>query len=297
MTCGIYLLEFNGTDKVYVGLSNNIERRYVDHIKALKDGKHSTKLIYAYTQYGIPKLNIILECEEHELSKAEQEAISIFDSINNGFNSISSGALGCNLYGDTNPNSKYTNEQIEQVFTYILNGITLKEIEYKTGVSLGVIGSISNCTSHTWLENKYPEQYKKLLEKKSLVKVGEAANNSKYSNDQIEAAFKLLIDPINTLQDIADKVGISVGAVKTISSGKCHRWLKDVYPNEYSKLLSLIGNRGLKREVLLTNGSVVEPVINISSFATKYKINRGNLSSVINGKRKSAGGWSLVSDV
>lgn len=36
MTTGIYCLRFKGTDKVYVGQSNNIIYRFNQHIRSLK---------------------------------------------------------------------------------------------------------------------------------------------------------------------------------------------------------------------------------------------------------------------
>ena len=44
MTIGIYLLRFNGTHKVYVGQSINIEKRYTDHLYVLKRGLGTYKM-------------------------------------------------------------------------------------------------------------------------------------------------------------------------------------------------------------------------------------------------------------
>lgn len=356
MTCGIYLLEFNGTDKVYVGLSKYIERRYKEHLVAFNSGKHTLKLMEAYSQYGLPTLKIILECDKSELGKAEQEAIELFDSIKNGFNSTGAGSLGCSLIGDKNPASKYSNEQIEQVFTYILENVPFKEIAYKTGVSLGVISLVSCGTNHTWLRDKYPEQYKKLLKSKHLVRVGEAANGSKYTNEQIEQVFILLINSTNiniieaetnvpkgtiyaiaqgkvhnwlkdkhpesyailmgmkyrykegiieeifhllllgtmTLLEIAKVTGVSKSTVGMISSGKTHKWLSIKYPEKYTYLMSMKGNRHLKDSKKLTNGEITERIINIRTFSKKYNLNTSSVTKVLNGEQHSTKGWYLV---
>lgn len=40
MTKGIYQLSIPGCDKVYIGRSSNIEKRYLQHLNLLKKGKH-----------------------------------------------------------------------------------------------------------------------------------------------------------------------------------------------------------------------------------------------------------------
>jgi hypothetical protein len=40
MTKGIYQLTIPGCDKVYIGRSANIEKRYAQHLRLLKSGKH-----------------------------------------------------------------------------------------------------------------------------------------------------------------------------------------------------------------------------------------------------------------
>ena len=40
MTCGIYKLVFNGTAKIYIGQSLNIESRYRDHVYFLNKNEN-----------------------------------------------------------------------------------------------------------------------------------------------------------------------------------------------------------------------------------------------------------------
>ena len=89
MTCGIYLLRFNGTKAVYVGQSINIEERYSSHIRYMRAKTTSHKLQYAYDTYGIPTLEILVECDKELLNETENEAIAIFNSVENGFNTLS----------------------------------------------------------------------------------------------------------------------------------------------------------------------------------------------------------------
>ena len=75
MTCGIYKLNFNNTEKVYIGQSIDIESRFSKHKSALSRGVAAPKLQAAHTLYGIPNLEILTECAISELNSYEKETI------------------------------------------------------------------------------------------------------------------------------------------------------------------------------------------------------------------------------
>lgn len=169
MTCGIYILRFNGTDKVYIGQSENIQGRYTDHVYALVTCIHSKKMNAAYTSFGIPKLEVLVECSKEELNSLENEAIEIFKAVDNGFNTnkLASGTH-TSLFGDTHGRSKYSNAKIVEVFEYLADTEeTLKSISILTGVSYSTVQLISSASRHSWLQRAYPDKYSLLLLKKS----------------------------------------------------------------------------------------------------------------------------------
>ena len=75
MTCGIYKLEFPSIG-VYIGQSVDIERRIGEHFLNLKSGKHTTKLLEAYTLVGLPKVTILQECHKDFLDYLESVWLS-----------------------------------------------------------------------------------------------------------------------------------------------------------------------------------------------------------------------------
>lgn len=178
MTIGIYLLKFNGTDKVYVGQSVQIEVRYRVHKLKLRTGKANYKLQEAYKIYGNPILDIIVEgIQKEELNFLEKEAFEIYNSIDNGFNIASEPDI--HLEGELNGFSKYTNEQVIDVFIYLLDlSYRYADIESLTGVSLSTIRHISNGESHSWLGREFPEEYSILMSLKGL-KRQQATNDAK----------------------------------------------------------------------------------------------------------------------
>lgn len=177
MVTGIYLLKFNGSDKVYVGQSVDIYKRFREHKNKLKLGKHQPKLTNAFLKYGFPELEVVCECSAQELDQLEMEAIDIWDSINNGYNFQKDSAFhGPSLKGEDNKKAQYSEDVYKLIFdTLIDSNLSIKEIAKNLNVNINVVYQISNGSSHrSWLEPKYPDRYKLLLNKCS-------SRNNKFS--------------------------------------------------------------------------------------------------------------------
>lgn len=161
---GIYKLNFSGTDKVYVGQSVRIERRFTEHLNKLKQGIGYPKLQDAYQEFGQPTLEIILECRQEELNALENEAIEIYCAVSNGFNTLDT-AGNPNLKGADSPNAKYA----KQVYIDILQDLylnttkSLKEVASSNNVTIDVVQKIAAGTSHIWLKEEYPEQHARII--------------------------------------------------------------------------------------------------------------------------------------
>lgn len=168
MTIGIYCLHFEGTDKVYIGKSKHIEERYRDHLYYFRLGKATEKLQKAYNDFGTPKLEVIFECQEKELYLAEIEAIEIYNSYLEGFNSTRGGELGGRgKQGPEHSSAKYTKEQILKCFNLLVHSSMLfKDIENNTGVTVPNINKIAAGTRHTWLKELFPIEYTIMINKK-----------------------------------------------------------------------------------------------------------------------------------
>lgn len=166
MTCGIYSLNFKGTDKIYIGLSINIEGGYRKHTCALRKNQAPQKLQEAYNLYGMPTYEVLIEDVETNLENLEKEAIEVFDAIDNGFNSRDGGAVGASLTirGEKNGRAKYTDEIYINIFFDILNTKdTYIDIAKKYGVSTQIVDHIALGISHSaWLSRLFPEEYSRL---------------------------------------------------------------------------------------------------------------------------------------
>lgn len=214
MTCGIYLLKFNGTDKVYVGQAVNIEKRYLRHLYQFSTGLGSKKMMEAYQEYGEPSLTILLECTQEELCENEQAAIEVYDAVSNGFNSIDAQQHSI-VTGEAHGMSKYSNEMIEKAFFLLLDRPDLrqKEVADLVGIPEKVVNLISCGINHRWLKDKYPEQYDRLVIPKK-------------TGPKITGKYRVLVSKegreyvVDNIKQFAEAHGLSPSAVGALMRGE-----------------------------------------------------------------------------
>lgn len=290
---GIYALYWDTTDKIYIGQSINLHIRYRQHLNLLEKGKHNNyKMQEAYNLFGAPEYLVLRYCVPSALNINEVELIAEFNATIDGYN-ISKG--GDSSFGEDHPNSIYTNSQVEEVFLKLLNRNTpQKEISLETGVSIDVVKAISRGSLHTWLEEKYPVEYKDLIDsKKDQHNSGENHAMSKYSNNEIEELFiKYLVDRSSNLTDISKVSGIDYNVISLVACGSRHRWLKDKYPNQY---LEMLDNKGkvFNNYPLITNGTEIVQVENGTQFCKDRGLSLPNLCKVFKGTRTHHKGWRI----
>lgn len=198
MTIGIYKLVFNNTDKVYIGQSNCIEKRWTSHISNMRFGKATSKLQKAYNDYGISHYEVLCECSIKELNALEIEAIEIYDSYNNGFNSTPS-STGPNLLGENNPSALETNDTYREVLRLLVQTnptLNKREISDICNVSIYTVRHIAALESHIWLKEDMPEEYSKLV----LLK-----NNKYYRGTQ----YPKLISPDGDIHEVSNITNFS----------------------------------------------------------------------------------------
>lgn len=249
MTAGIYSLNFIGTDKLYIGQSKNIEKRYKEHLSSLVYSTASSKMLQAYITYGTPLYNILLECTEKDnIKNIEQEYILKFNCIKNGFNTMSNSATSPEFVGENCPRSLYSNAQIEQVFNILVDAPTLShsEISKITGVSISTIAQVSSGNTHKWLSEKYPDKYKTLLELKinrrelkQSVKTM-PSTTSKYTDTQYLKVLTLAVQGYKA-KDINKLTEVNIDVIRDITSCRRHKWLETADSVNYSKLKQIKG--------------------------------------------------------
>lgn len=97
MTSGIYSITHTGSGKFYIGSSVNVERRWLDHKKLLRAGKHhSIHLQRAWSKHGEASFafEILIACALDELQGIEQIAINEFSPVFNMTDCVASPMRG-----------------------------------------------------------------------------------------------------------------------------------------------------------------------------------------------------------
>lgn len=220
MTTGIYLLYFEELDQVYVGQSINISKRYRDHKSALSLGKHTNcKLQKAYALYGIPKLQILEQCESNNLDKLEIFWTHEFNSLNNGLNVCYPGnGAGSGIH---NHNSKYSKLQLLRVFRKLYltsSSFSNKEIGIMYGVNESTVASIRLGDGHLWLKEEFPWQYSK-IKATDINKTHSPVNliqGGVYLKDPLGIVHNIL-----NIREFARKNSLDPAGIFKVRKGKC----------------------------------------------------------------------------
>jgi group I intron endonuclease len=136
MTCGIYILKNINNGKVYVGQSIDIENRFNDHFKSLRNNNHTNKYLQAvYNKYGedIFECGIIEVCDENELDDREIYWISYLNSNDNqyGYN-LTIGGDGTRGYVYTEEVKKKMSQKMKQIFSNPLNRERVRQQALRT---------------------------------------------------------------------------------------------------------------------------------------------------------------------
>ena len=86
--CGIYEIKNIVNNKVYIGQSRNIHKRWNSHINELRNNKHHNyHLQQSWNKYGEEnfQFSLLNVCEEHELNQLEAEHISLANAMDSDY--------------------------------------------------------------------------------------------------------------------------------------------------------------------------------------------------------------------
>lgn len=287
MTIGIYKLNYTGTDKCYIGQSeHSIEGRFTAHLRAMKGGFATKKLQEAYHTYGKPHLEILIEADKVDLDSLEIEAISVYNSVKNGFNTLSGGSTGNGQYGESASNAKYSNETYYNILKMLAAEYAAKDISSELGVSRAVIKSISGCENHKWLKDILPEEY-------AIVEAKHTAYSPKNNHAQARGIQYLPIIEISTGKVYEITSLRETARLLNMDSGNLSRLLHGQVDSYKGFMLSTNINKSASKYVKDPQGVLHEiPYRGLSKFAETHGLAKSMLSNLLNNKRPEYNGWT-----
>ena len=285
MTIGIYKLNFNGTDKVYIGMSNNIEIRYTKHLASLKYGTASRKMLDAYKVYGQPSIEVLCICAEEELYDLENEAIDIFNSIENGYNTIniSNGKI-CHLQGEDASHALYSKDVYLNILELLANTtFNVQEISDTLKVSSNVVSQIKQLVNHNWLKEASPTNYSIVEEKLSKYRKSGRTLESR-GKDSIIVSPDGLDVHITSLAETCKKYALDSGNLSKLISGKILYYKGWRLRNTPSK--PRVSYKSPEGAVYVLNTSILE-------FSKQHGLDNSSMIKLSKGLRSTHKGWTF----
>ena len=287
MTIGIYKLNFAGTDKCYIGQSeSSIERRFTNHKRAMQKRSTSKKLQEAYDTYGVPTLEILIESLPEDLDVLEIEAIQVYDSVNNGFNTTTGGSAGSGLYGEVTSNAMYDNDTYGSILKLLAIGVDVKDISSELGVTDSVVKSIKKCENHKWLKDTLPEEY-------AVVEAKHKAYSPKNNHAEARGIQYLPIVEISTGKIYEITSLRETARLLSMDSGNLSRLLHGQVDSYKGFMLSTNINKSASKYVKDPQGNLHEiSYRGLSKFAETHGLAKSMLSNLLNNKRPEYNGWT-----
>lgn len=243
----IYKIENIINHKVYIGLTNNIPRRWGRHLSGLRRGVHDNKFLQSeFDKYGESNFEfsqvICGDYTDKEIGDLERKYIKEYDSYYNGYNQNEGG------------NFRATNGGTKLIVNDILKILAMLEFSTKSGQTLGdmfgvtrtQIARIKKGENHMYAQNLYHSMsynerkalYEECISNEDIrfdmLKSNKKPTNRKLTKEQV---FMVLL---NNERKIMTRVGLAkLLGLKSAYTLDCiikNITYKD-YAYEYSKLL------------------------------------------------------------
>ena len=181
---GIYKITNNINSKIYIGQSNNIQRRFSEH-----QNRGTTSRIpvdVAIQKYGKENFNfeIIEECSIEQLNQKETYWITYFNSIENGYNCSVGGDQ--QSIGSNNGRAILTESEIKFIRTAYNNHERRKDIykHFKDKITFSSFARIWDGTSWAHIMPEVLTEENKRYYSKEATN-GEKSSNAKLTDEEV----------------------------------------------------------------------------------------------------------------
>lgn len=288
MTCGIYKIKNKINNKIYIGQSINIERRWCEHkSRSLnKENKDCNMKIYeAIKTYGLNnfELSIIEKCEKEELKDREIYWINYYNSMdfNFGYNT-DNGYIPTHF---TKLNDTEYNNLCEDLKN---NFLSLEDISKKYNISLSYIYEINRGDNFRKNKNeKYPLREENIKNRLSEDMILNIKNDLLNGLPLIELQNKYSICEIDLY-----RINYGLRHAKENETYPLHDYYNDkvLSKNEINEIIDLISNTNMSfveiGKIYNRKPSAIEDINSGNSFYNKdikYPI-RKNKKTFLNEK-------------
>ena len=139
---GIYKIENLNDGKIYIGQSNDIARRFYEHMTKGVSSRIPVDEIIQKEGAASFSYEILEECSIEDLNEMEKKWIKFYRSNEYGYNKNEGGLTV--LIGSHNPNSKLTEQDVIKIRQAYNNHLKQKDVyeEYKDIISFGYFQNV-----------------------------------------------------------------------------------------------------------------------------------------------------------
>lgn len=217
---GVYKITFPN-NKSYIGISNNIYRRMLEHNT---DFRHNLPIEKAILKYGkITEFEILEEISPNNrnlMREREKYWIKFYKSNNKDFGyNISEGGDGADI-GSNNHEAKFTEEEIQSIYSDLKEKLTvsIEELANKYGVHMTTMSKINNGQSYYHSNISYPIR----AQKDCKYNVSGLKNSNSYLNEELlnKIILALAEEQDVPMTKLAERFNISSTIIQNINSGK-----------------------------------------------------------------------------
>lgn len=285
---GIYKIENNINHSVYIGLSNDIERRWKEHKRKYLDifsNTYNSKLYKALRKYGIENFtfSIIEECSLEELGQKEIYWINYYNSYYTGYNMT----LGGEGWG---------RKESKKIYQYDKNGKFLKEFNscFEASAEVKITqnnlreccrGNSLSAAGFQWSYNKVENLDTVIIEGTPIVQFSLLGEQIKVFSSIKTAAKELNLYPAQISKSCRLKNNYRAGNF-------LWRYLKDVEDSQ--NIEGYINPLSKKVYQYDINGTYIQEYNSLVDAAKDLNLSSANLTTCCQGKQKTVGGfqWS-----
>lgn len=283
---GIYKIDFpNG--KIYIGQSQNIYKRILEHNQRGRKGTHDTKKIQlceqAIHKYGeITQVDILEEVKSELLDQREAYWIKYFDAQNKlkGYNLLDKGNV-TGRRGAQHVNSALNQEQVNQIIDLLRNHreMSYLDIAKQFNVYYDLIYRISAGKSYIQDNIVYPIRTNDHSASKKSKVLDYFKNEQELINLKEDLKYSWWLQMDNG--DLYNKYNISRKLLYAINQGKIFAEIgKYTYPIRTKKNQALFS----KEEVLEILSDLRNTKISMAKIGDKFNVNRCTISKVNQGE-------------
>lgn len=273
---GIYKINFPN-NKIYIGRAINIKRRIWEHYNKKDNTPCQRALKKYYQNYKDIDVDILEEIEDESLIyDAEIKWIKHYDSCNKtiGYNVTNGGDGGG--YGVHNAYSKFTQEDIDNIFLLLEQQRTNVYISELYNVHPDTIGKINQGKRYFDKNKKYP-----IRNGQGIIEYKDKFNS--FTQEQLDTALYLLANTQKNYAEIQKLTSISKSVLTQLNLGK----------HPYCRNLTLdFPIRKSRKSIRLTTGEIINikkdllnPNLSIVDIANKYKCSRDTIGDINQGYR------------